>query len=128
VKPRLPPGILAWRIGFPFLLAAIAFAMHGLAFSALAFVFGVVVAVLVARYDTITPRLIRDRRDAKVHDELHRRFRRWWFVALGAGVLGTATAFIGGEPRAGDVALILAVGIAISGALALAVMRWTRRT
>jgi cell division protein FtsX len=128
VKPKLPIGVLAWRILFPFLLAAIAFAIHGLAFSAFAFILGAVVVALAARYDTITPRLIRDRRDPQAQDELVRRFRRLWLVALGACVLGTVTAFISEGPQADAVGLILTVGIALSGGLALAVMRWTGRT
>jgi hypothetical protein len=128
VKPKLPIGVLAWRIFFPFLVAAVALAIHGIAVSVFAFVLCLVVVALVARYDTITPRLIRDRRDPQAHDELVRRFRRLWLVALGAGVLGTLTAFISEGPRADAVGLILTVGIAVSGGLALAVMRWTRRT
>jgi hypothetical protein len=68
VKPKLPIGVLAWRIFAPFLLAAIAFAMHGLAFGVFAFIVGVVIVALIARYDTITPKLMRDRRDPQVQE------------------------------------------------------------
>jgi hypothetical protein len=64
----------------------------------------------------------------KSKSELRRHFRRLWLVALGAAALGTVTVFIAGGPRAGAVLLVLTIGIAVSGAVALAVMRRTGRT
>lgn len=128
MKPKVPIGVVAWRVFAPFLLAATGYAIDGLAFAALALVFGTIVSVLVARYDTVTPRLIKERRDPPAQRELVRTFQRLWLLASALGALGVVLTYLGAGSRMGAVVLVCALLVVVGGGVALIVMRWARRT